>query len=327
MAAVSSGAPSAALVRQLTIKSSSLRRLRADELSYAEELRQLSYKLDVLQTAASADGLSADDLSDRRRAVVKQREFIDECRATQSDIKIRLDSALTELQTFVQRNGDALRGTAEMATANRLIRKPFHVTVFGSSTTVDGSDDWAFAHRLGAALGAHGFHVVNGGYGGTMEAVSAGARTVNGATVEGVISPQTFPQRGAHGNRHLTSETPTETLLDRLSGLIRNRDAFVVLPGSIGTLTELCLVWNIAAVQQLTQQGADNAAAPATATPIIAVAHPWRDIVTSLGSTIAIPPAFVAVIDYAESVEEIIEKLEKSRERTGADVSEQTRSR
>jgi predicted Rossmann-fold nucleotide-binding protein len=48
---------------------------------------------------------------------------------------------------------------------------------------------------------------MNGGYSGTMEAVSEGAVRVPGAQVEGVTSPSTFPDRVGGGNRFLTIET------------------------------------------------------------------------------------------------------------------------
>lgn len=51
-----------------------------------------------------------------------------------------------------------------------------NVVVFGSSLVKEGSREFAEAELLGSLLAGSGYGVVNGGYCGTMEAVSKGAR-------------------------------------------------------------------------------------------------------------------------------------------------------
>lgn len=53
------------------------------------------------------------------------------------------------------------------------------IVVFGSSTCLPESAHYREAEELGRGLAESGFGVVTGGYGGTMEAVSKGAATVN----------------------------------------------------------------------------------------------------------------------------------------------------
>ena len=54
------------------------------------------------------------------------------------------------------------------------------VTVFGSSRPPAGHADYEEARALGAALATRGFAVCTGGYGGTMEAASRGAKEAGG---------------------------------------------------------------------------------------------------------------------------------------------------
>lgn len=57
------------------------------------------------------------------------------------------------------------------------------MVVFGSSTCDAGSVLYSTAEALGYGLAQAGFDVVNGGYSGTMEAVSKGASSQQSVTV------------------------------------------------------------------------------------------------------------------------------------------------
>jgi len=118
------------------------------------------------------------------------------------------------------------------------------VAVFGSSTLTRGEAPWAVAHELGERLAAAGLAVMNGGYAGAMEAVSEGAAK-GGAPVIGVTT-SLFNHRPA--NPHLSHREDTSTLLERLDYLVHVASAFVVLEGSVGTMAELFLTWNLLAV-------------------------------------------------------------------------------
>jgi uncharacterized protein (TIGR00725 family) len=75
------------------------------------------------------------------------------------------------------------------------------ITVFGSSRPREGEALYREARALGAALAAKGFIVCTGGYGGTMEAVSRGAKEAGGQTL--AVTAEFFGSRGVsrrHGN-------------------------------------------------------------------------------------------------------------------------------
>lgn len=113
------------------------------------------------------------------------------------------------------------------------------VTVFGSSFPFVGTPEYETAYRIGRLLGAAGWTVVNGGYGGTMEASARGAREAGGRTVG--VTVTRFRAGGPNPYVDTVFEEPD--LFHRLARLVRLGQWYVVLPGSTGTLVELALVW------------------------------------------------------------------------------------
>jgi len=114
------------------------------------------------------------------------------------------------------------------------------VTVFGSSRPEAGDPDYEEARALGAELAKRGFAVCTGGYGGTMEAASRGAKEAGGR-VYGVTAE--FFARKANG--WVDVEVRKKTWDERLFTLIEMGDGFVVCKGGTGTLVELAVVWEM----------------------------------------------------------------------------------
>jgi uncharacterized protein (TIGR00730 family) len=121
------------------------------------------------------------------------------------------------------------------------------VAVFGSGSAPPDHPVVIQAERLGNLLAVAGFGVVCGGYGGTMEAVSRGARQAGGQVI-GVTMDLFSPRLEA--NPWLTREQRVKDLFPRLERLT-GADAFVVLQGSIGTLTEAALTWSLLQTGQI----------------------------------------------------------------------------
>lgn len=124
------------------------------------------------------------------------------------------------------------------------------VAVFGSSQTTPASPGWDEAAMVGAGLAAAGLSVVTGGYGGTMEAVSKGAAEAGGHVI-GVTAPSLFPDRPA-ANRYVVELIEAEDLLDRIGTMMKRVGGTITLPGSIGTVTEMLIAWNINYLSRLT---------------------------------------------------------------------------
>jgi len=115
------------------------------------------------------------------------------------------------------------------------------IAVFGSADPTPGDPLWEEAEHLGEALARAGFGVVNGGYGGTMEATARGARNAGGHVTG--VPVKTF---GRTPNRYTEETILAGSLMERLRILIDRSDGYVVLPGATGTLVEFALVWEYA---------------------------------------------------------------------------------
>ena len=93
------------------------------------------------------------------------------------------------------------------------------------------------AVRLGDLLAREGITLVYGGGGVGLMGLVANAALAGGATVVGII-PQFLLQREA-GHPDLTETVVVETMHERKLQMFERSDAFVVLPGGLGTLEEL----------------------------------------------------------------------------------------
>jgi len=114
------------------------------------------------------------------------------------------------------------------------------IAVFGSSEPAPGSPDYDRAREVGRRLALAGFAVVNGGYGGVMEASARGAREAGGRTIG--ITTRAFTLRPG-ANPWIEIEESTADLHERTRRLIDSAAGFVILPGRSGTLSELTFLW------------------------------------------------------------------------------------
>src|ERR1700686_251780 len=109
------------------------------------------------------------------------------------------------------------------------------VSVFGSSRPRANDSEYAEARELGHALAQKGFAICTGAYGGTMEAVSRGAKEAAGKTYG--VTADFFS--AAKANTWVDVEVRVKTWQDRLFEIIRLGNGFVACKGGTGTLAEL----------------------------------------------------------------------------------------
>lgn len=115
--------------------------------------------------------------------------------------------------------------------------RPFRVTVYASSSERIDPAYLPIAEDLGRRIAGRGWDLVwGGGRFGLMGAVSRGARAVGGRTI-GVILQQ-FIDKNVHCDAAHEMASVTDMRL-RKRGLDESGDAFVALPGGLGTMEEL----------------------------------------------------------------------------------------
>jgi uncharacterized protein (TIGR00730 family) len=111
------------------------------------------------------------------------------------------------------------------------------VTVFcGSSDSVDRKY-FAAAEELGAKLARRGWRLIYGGGGVGLMGSLARAVLAHGGEVTGII-PKALLELGV-GDTSLTELVVTDGLRDRKALMDERGDAFVALPGGLGTLEEV----------------------------------------------------------------------------------------
>jgi uncharacterized protein (TIGR00730 family) len=104
------------------------------------------------------------------------------------------------------------------------------------------------ARALGSELGAAGITVVYGGTRRGLMGVVADAALASGGSVHGVVTDSLHAL--GHSHPGLTGHEIAPTLRRRKERMVELADAFVALPGGIGTMEELMEVW---AMNQLSE--------------------------------------------------------------------------
>jgi uncharacterized protein (TIGR00730 family) len=98
------------------------------------------------------------------------------------------------------------------------------------------------AASVGTAIARRGWQLVYGGGGAGLMGSVADAALAAGARVIGVI-PESLMRREA-GHRGLTELHVVQTMHERKRMMADRADAFIALPGGIGTFEELFEVWS-----------------------------------------------------------------------------------
>jgi uncharacterized protein (TIGR00730 family) len=131
------------------------------------------------------------------------------------------------------------------ATQEKATSAPRSVCVFCASS--DGVDPIFLqaARALGEAVAERGWGLVYGGAQVGLMGAMADAALARGGTVTGVIPRAIVEREIAH--RGLTEFIETGSMHERKAEMARRADAFLVLPGGLGTLDEMCeiLTWRL----------------------------------------------------------------------------------
>ncbi len=145
-------------------------------------------------------------------------------------------------------------------------RSEFRVSIFGSARIP--RDHWVHAavRDLAKQLALMGCAVITGGGPGLMEAANEGA-ALAGATASNVGIRVQLPFE-QEVNPFVDESYEHRTFFSRLHHFVLASDAFVVVPGGIGTVLELSTIWQLLQVQKLRND-----------TPLILIGQMWADFV------------------------------------------------
>lgn len=195
----------------------------------------------------------------------------------------------------------------ELTRLRRTSRQNYRVTIFGSARLQSGSKAYASVKRLAAELTRMGCDIISGGGPGIMQAANEGAHSVEpGASKRSVGIRVHLPFEQAT-NPFVGLAYEHRTFFSRLHHFMIASDAFVVVPGGIGTLLELSLAWQLLQVRKLYN------------TPLILVGKMWTELVAwgrkamlEKGSELASELDF-SIPHCVETIEQAIALLRENR--------------
>lgn len=122
--------------------------------------------------------------------------------------------------------------------------------------------------KLGRLLAEKGIVVVSGGFGGSMEDVSRGAKSAGGRTIG--VTYYRHEDASKSANPYIDEEIRTKDIFSRITKMMEIADGFIALEGGTGTLLEL------AAVMEHINKGT------IPPKPIVAIGNFWRPVVKNL---------------------------------------------
>jgi len=130
-------------------------------------------------------------------------------------------------------------------------RSRYRVTIFGSARVP--RDHWVYraVRDLAAELTRLDCVIVTGGGPGLMQAANEGAHDVNPGASTGSVGIRVDLPFEQDVNAFVNEAYEHGTFFTRLHHFVLVSDAFVVVPGGIGTILETMMVWQLLQVQKL----------------------------------------------------------------------------
>ena len=156
-------------------------------------------------------------------------------------------------------------------------RQRYRVTIFGSARA--GADHWVYAavRDLAAELTRLGCDIVTGGGPGLMQAANEGARLAGVDSDQGSVGIRVDLPFEQDVNPFVGQVFEHRTFFSRLHHFVLVSDAFVVVPGGIGTVLETMMIWQLLQVRKLDD------------TPLILAGAMWAELVEWARKSMLLP--------------------------------------
>jgi uncharacterized protein (TIGR00730 family) len=146
-------------------------------------------------------------------------------------------------------------------------RDRYRVTIFGSARAKPGTFVYDEVKRVAAALAEMGCDIVTGGGPGLMQAANEGAAAVNAPERNRSVGIRVDLPFEQEANPFVEQAFEHRTFFTRLHHFVLVSDAFVVVPGGIGTVLETMMIWQLLQVRHL------------PGTPLLLVGKMWAGLV------------------------------------------------
>ncbi|KAL5467290.1 hypothetical protein EMCRGX_G031497 [Ephydatia muelleri] len=232
---------------------------------------------------------------------------------TEKDVHTLCCNALRSSFLTLQERENYLQHVRHTNVAMGCTVPPKSVTVFGSRATQPGTPDYQLAEEVGRQFSSHGYKLITGGYFGIMEATSKGAvEAGNGASCRdggnsagvalGILSPRVYPDAPLFGNEYNSHNVIARSLLDRFWMYLRDSEYFIAFGGTIGTITEILVVWSVASAR-VSHRGIPQ--------KILLWRPHWESAIENLAKAIGISSLDTSLLIYVDSVQEAVKIIEQ----------------
>ncbi len=168
------------------------------------------------------------------------------------------------------------------------------IAVFGSASVFTGDKAYDESVEVGKVLAEHGYTVMSGGYAGVMEAVSKGASHAGGHAI-GVTTRQVGEKYNLKANAWVTEEICYDEIRDRLFHMVENADAYLAMPGGVGTLHELAETWELMRLDGIPHR------------PLMVYGEMWETIISTLRNTPFVDEAYCDMLHYVFTPQDVLD--------------------
>ena len=196
----------------------------------------------------------------------------------------------------------------QLTRLRRTTRQNYRVTVFGSARLKPGTTAYDAVKKLAAELTKMGCDIISGGGPGLMQAANEGAHSVQPKSLKRSVGIRIELPFEQEVNPFVGQAYEHRTFFSRLHHFMIVSDAFVVVPGGVGTLLELSIAWQLLQVRKLYN------------TPLILVGQMWaglvewaRDTMLQEGNELA-SPEDMTIPRCVSTIEETIALILENRE-------------
>ncbi|NEQ44151.1 MAG: LOG family protein [Leptolyngbya sp. SIOISBB] len=176
-------------------------------------------------------------------------------------------------------------------------RDRYRVSIFGSARMEPEDPLYVGVRQLASELTALGCDIITGGGPGLMQAANEGSVAADPEDLTRSIGIRVDLEFEQAANPFIEEMYHHRTFFSRLHHFVLISDAFVVVPGGIGTSLEALMIWQLLQVRKLHQ------------TPLIFVGHMWADLVSWVDRyMIQATPAMADAVDL--SIPQCVETCE-----------------
>jgi uncharacterized protein (TIGR00730 family) len=187
-------------------------------------------------------------------------------------------------------------------------RERYRVTIFGSARMEPGSDLYQGVRQLASELTLMGCDIVTGGGPGLMQAANEGSVLADPEDLVKSIGIRVDLSQEQETNPFVEEAYCHRTFFSRLHHFVIMSDAFVVMPGGIGTTLETLMIWQLLQVRKLDK------------TPFILVGTMWQGLLDWVQASMLhaeppmIDPADMTIPQCVETFEAAIAILRTSHQ-------------